>query len=484
VLVGLVWAVTAVFSGSHLAISATTVAFLLLIGLGVEGLGRWLVSAGKLQADVNPRQLLWGLGGVSLLLLGAAHLDYVWTSYQFRPVAQHSIETVTAAWITANSRPDETVFASRRVAFLADRPLLSGSRSQIDPLAAGQVLAPLVNQPPDFVVTQRTIGWEFIIQTSWFRERYRSRQRIGSPLAANAPFAVWAYETTPFDEGETRPIQISTNEGIELVAYRYWPNQIEPGDGLYVTLFWRATEPVTQNFETIVRVVSPVTGEPFAQKSETTPRSIPANWWQAGALIEERIALTTTEKIGYGAYQLNVSLRQPNEELFTGLYQNNDTNALDRVLLGYTTVPWNGGVAEMAVPVQATFAELMRLEGVVVNGRIAPGETITVDLYWQALQTPLQNYVVFVHLLNTNNDQISGDDQQPVDGRFPTAGWQPGQIIKDSHPLVLPQALGDGPFQIRVGVYLPENGERLPVWDANGVEQPERAIALPPETIP
>jgi hypothetical protein len=186
---------------------------------------------------------------------------------------------------------------------------------------------------------------------------------------------------------------VSTNEGIDLVAYRYWPTEIVPGDGLYVTLFWQATQPVSQNFETIVRVISPSRGS-LCAGSETTPRSIPANWWETGALIEERVVLTTTEQIAYGAYQLNLSILKPNEAQFANLYQNNDTNALDRVLLGYTTVPWHDGVAETAVPVQANFADLMRLAGVVVNGRVAPGETITVDLYWEVLQTPPENYVV------------------------------------------------------------------------------------------
>jgi hypothetical protein len=200
--VGLVWAVTAVLSGSYLAVSATGIFFLLLVGLGIEDFGRWLLAAGRVRPDVSDTQFLWGLGVVALLFVGAAHLGYVWTSYQFRPVVQSSVETVTAVWITDNSQPDETVFASRRVAFLADRPLLPGSVSQIDPLEAGQVIAPLVSQPPDFVVTLRTIGWEFVTQTSWFRDRYRSRQRFASPLATNTPIDVWTYEPSLFDRGK------------------------------------------------------------------------------------------------------------------------------------------------------------------------------------------------------------------------------------------------------------------------------------------
>jgi hypothetical protein len=47
-----------------------------------------------------------------------------------------------------------------------------------------------------------------------------------------------------------------------------------------------------------------------------------------------------------------------------------------------------------------------------------------------------------------------------VDGVAPTGSWQPGEFLITEHELLLPAS---APSTLRVGVYDPETGVRLPV---------------------
>jgi len=82
---------------------------------------------------------------------------------------------------------------------------------------------------------------------------------------------------------------------------------------------------------------------------------------------------------------------------------------------------------------------------------------LRVTLYWQAAQTPSQNYSVFTHL--SDQDQINGpediiaqsDNQHPVYGWYPTTKWRVGEIVREDYELGVP--LGKTPRLLTVGMY-------------------------------
>lgn len=78
-------------------------------------------------------------------------------------------------------------------------------------------------------------------------------------------------------------------------------------------------------------------------------------------------------------------------------------------------------------------------------------------LYWQALAKPDRDYSVFVHA--SDRDVIDGpeaiiaqaDSDAPVFGWYPTSRWQPNEIVRDDHLLVIDS---DRPLKtISVGLY-------------------------------
>jgi hypothetical protein len=98
-----------------------------------------------------------------------------------------------------------------------------------------------------------------------------------------------------------------------------------------------------------------------------------------------------------------------------------------------------------------------------VGSPLAPGQTITVTLLWQARQPVRDDYTVFVHLLDRSGKRWAQHDAQPLGNLYPTSRWAEGEMVRDSHPLSLPTDLPPGRYFLRIGMYLPTSGERLPV---------------------
>ena len=48
-------------------------------------------------------------------------------------------------------------------------------------------------------------------------------------------------------------------------------------------------------------------------------------------------------------------------------------------------------------------------------------------------------------------------------GDYPTSYWQTGERIRDSHYVSLPTDLAAGQYEIHLGLYRLDTGERLPV---------------------
>lgn len=136
------------------------------------------------------------------------------------------------------------------------------------------------------------------------------------------------------------------------------------------------------------------------------------------------------------------------------------------------------------VQARATFMDAIQLLGYSVDtGTVAPGDTLVLTLYWQALAPLEEDYTVFVHLLGehnpaTNGPLWAGQDGQPDGGRYPTSAWRPGQVVLDVHRLGVPADTAAGEYQLETGLYLLETMSRLPASDGSGVRLPGDAVLL------
>jgi hypothetical protein len=95
-------------------------------------------------------------------------------------------------------------------------------------------------------------------------------------------------------------------------------------------------------------------------------------------------------------------------------------------------------------------------------------DIIPLTLFWQSEAPIREDYNVFVHLLDEAGQIVAQTDSAPAGGARPTSSWGEGEMIVDRHGLMLGNDFALGAYELRVGMYLPATGERLPAHGADG----------------
>lgn len=104
-----------------------------------------------------------------------------------------------------------------------------------------------------------------------------------------------------------------------------------------------------------------------------------------------------------------------------------------------------------------------------------PGQTIPITLYWKAEQPLAINYQVFVHLLWADGTIITQSDKLNP-GEFPTEWWPTDKYVRDRHQLEIPADVPAGAYALSVGLWVQDEGWRLPVLGPAGQQVGDNII--------
>lgn len=130
---------------------------------------------------------------------------------------------------------------------------------------------------------------------------------------------------------------------------------------------------------------------------------------------------------------------------------------------GYTAEP-------ARTPVFADFGEQIALIGYTAGAETAqPGDVVRVELYWKAQNELDINYQVFLHLLTPDGVLVT-QSHKLNPGEFPTRRWPTDQYVRDEHYLQIPADLPPGAYTVAAGLWVQDEGWRLPLLDENGVQ--------------
>jgi hypothetical protein len=69
-------------------------------------------------------------------------------------------------------------------------------------------------------------------------------------------------------------------------------------------------------------------------------------------------------------------------------------------------------------------------------------------------------------------------DSQPDDGKNPTWSWISGETVVDPVHLTVAADARPGVYSLRVGLYDPETGVRVPLRDSAGAPLPDDQVIL------
>jgi 4-amino-4-deoxy-L-arabinose transferase-like glycosyltransferase len=123
-----------------------------------------------------------------------------------------------------------------------------------------------------------------------------------------------------------------------------------------------------------------------------------------------------------------------------------------------TSIDWQD-----AIHPRIEFPGFAALDRVKVNGLLASGQRVILDLHWTVKQRTKSDWSQFVHLLGPEQFAIVLADSVPRRGQYPTFAWSPGEQIVDNWQLTIPPDLKPGLYSLETGLYSQASGERTPV---------------------
>ncbi|MEM7346470.1 MAG: hypothetical protein AAF485_19690, partial [Chloroflexota bacterium] len=80
-------------------------------------------------------------------------------------------------------------------------------------------------------------------------------------------------------------------------------------------------------------------------------------------------------------------------------------------------------------------------------------EEILVTLYWRTSQPLSIDYTSYVHLINEQGQGMTQNDHKPGGDFYASRAWQPGEVLHDTHRLIIPTDIPKGTYQFRAGLY-------------------------------
>ncbi|MCX7683362.1 MAG: glycosyltransferase family 39 protein [Anaerolineae bacterium] len=274
------------------------------------------------------------------------------------------------------------------------------------------------------------------------------------------------------------------SEGRRLTAgpFRvcHYPVTVTPQGECSWALIWSALERPGADYRIRLRVLD-ATGAVVQEQVEALS-PYPVSLWRAGDSFEVRYDLRLNPELPAADYVLVYNVLGP------GGVPLWDT---DESLAALTLPPRAREFAlpeHMTCPVDLVLGDVVHLRGFDMAGypavTVAPGEVLTLTLYWQADGPTDLDYSVFVHLVGPDG-RNHGQADYPAGGEIgvPSSGWATGQVIVDRVSLtVAPDAPG-GSYRLAVGMYDVLTGVRLPVTEAGGLEVAEERAFLPVDII-
>ena len=122
------------------------------------------------------------------------------------------------------------------------------------------------------------------------------------------------------------------------------------------------------------------------------------------------------------------------------------------------------GLDQQPDPQGLPLLRLVGMENFPATIRLTPsGETeLDVTVYWRARQPLLTNYAVFLHLDLPDGRTAATADEAPPEN-IPTRNWPPGLYLRNPLKLKIPAGLPPVRYQVNVGLYDRQTGERLAV---------------------
>ncbi len=304
-----------------------------------------------------------------------------------------------------------------------------------------------------------------------------------------AQFALPSLQATYF----AYPANVEYDDGkLTLVAYTVSPDVVRPGDEIIVEAYWRANEPLPEDYSFSAHALMYPNGDSVAQSDSLHMGVIPAQAWFPNVVMKQKYyiqlprsmetpaSLGIMARVWYGPWPL---LRpwQDTTGLPVSDFGELDELAFDAVVLDRVVTLTRRQMEDPAVEATYVFPE----EAIELTGYRLPEETVTgrvlpISFWWE---TPRQRRTrddlsQMLHLVPTDGDGLYTFDRPPFSGRFPMTDWLTNMQEMSTWEVNLPDDLPPGRYDVYTGIYDWQTGERRNVTNSTDDTLPDNVVHL------
>ena len=265
------------------------------------------------------------------------------------------------------------------------------------------------------------------------------------------------------DDDPEPELPVPAHFGEQVFVYGFdLPKDVRAGETMTVRWYWRILSIDEREFAFTIQLF----GEDGRRRGQVDERCFIPNYWSVGTSGVSTLSIQVDPEAPTGVYRAHAAIYDRTRHRPSNLpvFDPQGNQAGNQLILGPIKVhgrpPAQASAAENHLSV--SFADQIDLVGYSLGeDDLAPGGSLDVTLFWSPRGRPSDDYTVFVHLLD-DQEQIQGQaDSPPKAGGYPTSIWDAGEVIADLHTLSLGADLPAGEYHLAIGLYDPETGQRV-----------------------
>jgi hypothetical protein len=264
-----------------------------------------------------------------------------------------------------------------------------------------------------------------------------------------------------------------------LIGYDLEHETVEPGKTARVTLYWEVLGETDVDYVLFAQLFGRRANKVGQRDTYPGLGHYPTSFWESGQVIADEIPIpVAADAVAPTRLRLDVGLYERGGGRLAAV--DGAGNPVSTATIGWLKLLRTQETPSPAVSVDYRLGDAVNLVG--YDLKREPGRA-HLALHWSCLAPMDRNYVVFVHLLTREGSLAAQADGPPIDGDYPTTFWAPGERIVDQHTLDVSD-LPSGTYGLRVGMYLLDTAERLPVTNPGGERLMGDAISLAEFDLP
>ncbi len=256
--------------------------------------------------------------------------------------------------------------------------------------------------------------------------------------------------------------------GVALLGWDLLSGAPRPGAQVRLRLYWQRETRIRQDLHSFVHLYQPALQRTWAVAQNANPGGIPTSKWIRALYYVDELTLDLPLDLPPATFTLAAGMvDEAGERLAVQDDPEDGLIFLEEIRVEPLTAGWLQPLrAETATP--ARFDGRLRLQG---YDLLPDPDGPILRLYWEVLETPPEDLVTFVHLLDGQGRRVAQCDGPPLEGLLPTSRWAAGSLLIDRRQLPLPDGLAGGAYRLLVGLYDPATVRRLPVEPEAGAAE-------------